>query len=213
MTVQRVVVMVLGIGLLLLAGCTRQSHMVQPMPIEKGAPVVYIRPLVDVYRQARVGVAPFQVPTNMGAAQALGVAALFKDVLLGKRIFPTVKQLATPYGDYENAVEMGRRAGVDLVLAGRVDYGLDGSDFGGARVAVSVRLLETKTGNTVWYVSQAMDQEMDYPDASVMHRLLTSFSLPAYRGSNGAPAVANMLARIAVDMADVFGGAQSVARR
>ncbi len=212
MRVRRVLVVVMALGLLL-GGCARESHMVAPMPFEKGAPVVYIRPLVNAYRQAKVGVLPFQVPANMGQEQSMGVAALFKDVLLGKRTYPTVKQLAAPYSDYESAVALGRRAGVDLVLAGRVDYALDGSDFGGARVAVSVRLLDTKTGNTVWYVTQAIDQAMEYPDTSIVHRLATSFTVPAYHSSNGPPAVPNMLARIAVDMGEVFSGARYVARR
>ena len=196
-----------------LAGCAREARMAQPMPVEKGAPVVYIHPLADVYRQAKVGVLPFQVPANMDASRGVGVAALFKDVLLGKRTFPVVKQLDTPYGDLESAVVAGRAQGVDLVLAGRIDYALDGSDFGGARVGVSVRLVSTETGNTVWYVTQGMDQDMDYPDVSFLHRLATSFSMPAYHGSNTAPTLTNMLARIAVDMAEVFDGAHYVARR
>ncbi|MDH5298950.1 MAG: hypothetical protein OEV91_08020 [Desulfobulbaceae bacterium] len=198
----------------LLAGCgAKSSRLAQPVPVEKGAPVVHIHPLTDTHRQARVGVLPFQVPARMGEAQASGVAALYKEVLLGKRTFPVVMELATPYSDIESAVEIGRKQGVDLVLAGRVDYCLDGGDLGGARVGVTVRLVSTATGNTVWYVSQTMDQPMDYPDVSFLNRLATSFSIPAYRGSNGAPAVPNMLARIAVDMAEVFAGAQYVARR
>ena len=203
-----VMVLVLGV---VVSGCAKNLR--QPVPPRKGAPVVYIHPLTDTYRQARVGVLPFRVPVGMSEAQALGVAGLFKDVLLGKRTFPVVRQLSTPYGDCEQAVEIGRANDCDLVMAASLDYAMSGGDLGGARVGVSVRLLDVKTGNTVWYVTQGIDQPMDYPDTGMTNRFIEALSVPAYRGSNAAPTVANMLARIAVDMADVFAGARSVARR
>ena len=203
------------VALLLLAvfvsGCAKNLR--PPVPTQKGAPVVYIHPLSDTYRQAKVGVLPFQVPAGMSEAQGVGVAGLFKDVLLGKRTFPVVRQLSTPYGDYDHAVAIGRANDCDLVLAGILDYAMSGTDLGGARVGVSVRLLNVKTGNTVWYVTQGMDQPMDYPDTGMVNRFVDALSMPAYRGSNGAPSVTNMLARIAVDMADVFAGARYVAGR
>lgn len=203
-----VVVLLLG---MVVSGCAK--NMRQPVQAQKGAPVVYIHPMTDTFRQARVGVLPFHVPAGMSEAQAQGVAALFKDVLLGKRTFPLVRQLPTPYRDYTHAVEIGRANDCDLVMAASLDYAISGGDLGGARVGVSVRLLDVATGNTVWYVTQGMDQPMDYPDTGMVNRFVDALSLPAYRSSNGAPTVANMLARIAVDMADVFAGARSVAGR
>lgn len=189
-------------------GCAKSVR--KPVQVQKGAPVVYIHPLSNTYGEATVGVLPFHIPAGMDAAHSDGVAALFKDVLLGRGTFPVVRQLRSAYGDYENAVEIGRKSGCDLVLAGSVDYLLSGGDLGGARVGVSVRLLNVKSGNTVWYVTQNMDQPMDYPDTGMVNRLVSAVSMPAYRASNGAPTVTNMLARIAVDMADVFAGAKYV---
>lgn len=204
------VVLVLLLGLVV-GGCAKKMR--PPVSPEKGAPVVYIHPLTNTYEHARIVVLPFRVPEGMGEAQALGVAELFKDVLLGERTFPIVEQVPTPYGDYAQAVEIGRARDCDLVLVGSVDYAISGGDLGGARVGVSVRLLSTKTGNTVWYVAQGIDQPMDYPDTGMVNRFVDALSMPAYRSSNGAPTVANMLARIAVDMADIFAGAKDVSRR
>ncbi len=203
-----VVLLLLGV---VVSGCAKNLR--PPVQAQKGAPVVYIRPLTDTYRQAKLGVLPFHVPARMSEAQGIGVAALFKDVLLGKRTFPVVRQLSSPYGDYAQAVEIGKANDCDLVMVGTLDYALSGGDLGGARVGVSVRLLNVRTGNTVWYVSQGMDQPMDYPDTGMFNRVADSFSMPAYRSSNGAPAVTNMLTRIAVDMAEVFVGARYVTDR
>ena len=203
-------VMVLLLGLVV-GGCAKRVR--PPVQSQKGAPVVYIHPMTNTYQHARIVVLPFHVPAGMGEAQALGVAELFKDVLLGERTFPIVEHVPTPYGDYKQAVEIGRANDCDLVLAGSLDYAISGGDLGGARVGVSVRLLSAKTGNTVWYVTQGMDQPMDYPDTGMVNRFVDALSMPAYRSSNGAPTVANMLARIAVDMADVFAGAKDVSSR
>ncbi len=194
-----------------LSGCALKNREATiDMPLRKGAPIVYIYPFSDVNREATVGVLPFIVPANMGESRARGIATLFKDVLLGKRSFRTVRQLDAPYTDVEEAVRLGRAAGVDMVLAGKINYALEGTELGGARVELSVRLLNVVSGNTLWYIEQAVDQPMDYPDVGFMHRLLTSVSPPPVRKSAGAPAVPNMLARIAMDMAEVMGGSRSV---
>ncbi|MFC1523549.1 hypothetical protein ACFL6N_02035 [Thermodesulfobacteriota bacterium] len=199
---------------LLLSGCMsfEKSGTISGLSVQKGAPVVYIHPLENVYSHATVGVLPFQVPANMSGEQGLGVGALFKDVLLARRVFETVRELDAPYNNLDSALAVGRKAGVDLVLAGKINYALEGTELGGGRVDVSVRFLNTTTGNTVWYVQQTMDQPVDYPDVGFVNRLLGSFSRPPVREPREAPSVTNLLARIAVDMADVLEGARAVKR-
>jgi hypothetical protein len=148
----------------------------------------------------------------MDKRRAEQVAGLFKDVFLGKRVFPAVKQLSGFYGDSQQAIEAGRKAGTDLVLAGSVNYAMEGTELGGARVEVAIRLLNVETGNTVWYIGQNMDQPMDYPDNSFLNRALSSMSPPPIRRANGGSALANMLSQIAVDMADVISGSRYVRR-
>ncbi|MDA8164376.1 MAG: hypothetical protein M0017_05015 [Desulfobacteraceae bacterium] len=195
----------------LLAGCASYGRQ-GPPPLEKGAPVVLIHPLTDSYRQATVGVLPFQMPPGVNGEEGLRVAALFKDMLLGKRIFPVVRQLTGEYGDLDEAVALGRKAGVGLVLAGQVGSLLAGTEIGGARASVSVRLLDTASGQTVWYVEQAMSQEMDLPDLSLGARLGSVMSVQPLRQVAAAPPATNMLARMAEDLADVLQGARSVSR-
>jgi hypothetical protein len=197
---------------LLVAGCAGHGGRSAAPPLEKGAPVVYVHPLTDSYRQATVGVLPFQVPPGVNGEEGVRVAALFKDVLLGKRTFPVVRQLTAAYGDLDEALAFGRAAGVDLVLAGRVGQLLAGTEAGGARASVAVRLLDTNSGHTVWYVEQAMAQEMALPDLGLGGRLRSAMSTPPIRQFAAAPAATNMLARMAEDLADVLQGARSVSR-
>ncbi len=209
----------IGYGLLLallLSACSlnigggRESSLgVAP---RKVSPVVYVHPTTDVYQEATVGVLPFQVPANFAPEQGMALAALFKDVLLGKEIFPVVRQLHTPYGDLDDALAAGRKAGVDLVLAGQLSRALDATEMGGARAAVSVRLLNVHSGATVWYIEQAADQPVDQQDMSFWGRFRDSFSVPEVRPSRGAPALPNLLSLIAQDMAEVMRGARVVRR-
>ncbi|MEW6595600.1 MAG: hypothetical protein AB1413_12100 [Thermodesulfobacteriota bacterium] len=195
------------------AGCSlrdqRSTLYVEP---RTGSPVVYIHPMQNTYQEATVGVLPFQVPENIAPAYGTQVAALFKDVLLGKRAFPVVRQLGQGYGDLDEAIARGKAAKVDLVLAGRVNYALAATEFGGGRASVSMRLINVHSGNTVWYIEQAIDQPMDYPESGMWARLVDSFGIPEVRPSTGAPPVPNMLAKIAVDMAEVMAGARMVSR-
>jgi hypothetical protein len=189
---------------LLLAGCSIGSGRQAGVPIEKNAPVVYIYPLTDLYRQATVGVLPFQVPTAVQPEQGLRVSALFKDVLLGNRVFPVVRQLTEPYGNLEEALALGREAGVELVMAGTIEHLVAGTELGGARARVAVRLLDTVSGHTVWYVAQSMSQEMDYPDYSFSSRLRRSFSTPSVRPASGEIPTTRMFVGMAADLADVL---------
>lgn len=198
----------------MLVGCSFKSDKSSlHVPATKGSPVVYIHPFAENYQEAKVAALPFLVPSNMSENEGVRVSALFKDVMLGKRLFRTVRQIQEPYRNFEEAIEIGKQAGVDLVLAGRINYAISGTELGGARVEVSVRFLNVQTGNTVWYIEQTMDQPMDYPKVDMLTRFIESFNPPPIRRSAGAPAVPNMLAKIAVDMVNVMAGAQTVSRR
>jgi len=199
---------------LLLVGCAAgpKNWANQPVEVKKNSPVVFIYPDANSYQEATVGVLPFQMPGNMTQAQGEGVAMLFKDVLLGKQAFPKVLRLEDSYRDIPEALALGRKAKVDLVLAGKVNYALEGSQFGGGRVEVSTRLLNVHTGNTVWYIEQSMDQAMAYPQSSTFSRFVAAFNPQEIKPSQAGPVIPNMLAQVAFDMTEVMAGARSVSR-
>jgi len=202
---------------LLLAGtaCStvseRQSS--QVVPVSRPAPVVYIHPLeTEVYEEASVGVLPFRMPSATPAVRGEAVAALFRDVLLVRRVFPRVVLLSQEYGDLDDAVALGRKSGVDLVLAGKVNAILAGTELGGAKADLSVRLLNVATGNTVWHAGQTLTQPVDLPDTGIVTRLADSLGPPRIRPLHGAPPATVMLGQIASDLADVFAGSRTVRR-
>ncbi|MBI5558391.1 MAG: hypothetical protein HY885_12215 [Deltaproteobacteria bacterium] len=195
---------------LLLSGCA--GHSAEQSEVETGSPVVYIHPLTANLRTASVAVLPFSVPPGMNVSQGENVAALFQDVLLGKQAFHTVKMINRHYGQLTEAAAIAKESGTDLVLAGKIKHLLSGTRLGGGRVELSVRVIDVRSGDTVWYIEQAMEQKMDYPDVSLTHRLSSVFDTPPLRPSEGAPVVPNMLVHIAMDMADVMAGARQVAK-
>lgn len=202
-------------AVLVLGGCstiTEQQSSLQAK-VKIGAPVVYIHPLSnEAYALATVGIMPFAVPANVDSRFGAGAAAIFQDILLGKQIFSRVKLLPEQYGNVEEAIAAGKAGNVDLVMAGRINYALEGTEMGGARLDLVVRLINAKTGKTVWHIAQAMDQPVSYPQNDMLHSLLYALQPSKIRRPNGAPVVANMLAQSAIDMADVMNGVMYVRR-
>ncbi|MFZ5776181.1 MAG: hypothetical protein ACOY3Z_11920 [Thermodesulfobacteriota bacterium] len=200
----------------LLAGCASAPGPVgwkhQPVEARKNAPLVLIHPLENAGEGASLGVLPFQVPDNLRREQGEAMGLLFKDVLLGKQAFPRIIGIKDGYLSQEEAATIGRKAGVDLVLAGRVTHALEGSQFGGGRLEVASRIIDTHSGNTVWYVEQSMDQPMAYPKSSTLDRFVAAFNPPEIKPSQAGPVLPNMLAQVAHDLAEVIGGAGRVSR-
>ncbi len=179
----------------------------------KNAPVVYVYPLSELDLKSKtVAVLAFQTPANVDRAVGVGVAGLFRDVLLGKRAFKGVMLLEKNFYALPQAVDLGKKAGVDLVLAGRVNYQFAGYELGGDRLDVSLRLLDTKSGDTVWYLGQTLDKPMTYPEKGFWTRLRTAVNVPATRSQSTQPEVTNMLVRIAEDMSEVLAGARTVGK-
>lgn len=205
------------IHVLLLAGCLLASGCAikeaDHVAVRTGSPVVHIYPMGGQYAQATALVLPFQVPAGTQLSYGQQVGALFHEVFLSKQVFAAVHFNERLYGNIDEALELGRLAGVDLVVAGRINYVMSGGQLGGARVDVSLRVLNVKSGNTVWFISQVMDQLMDHPDVSLPNRLLSVFNVQKVRSSTGASTLPNMLAHIAVDMSEVMAGTRLVSRK
>lgn len=198
-----------------LGGCAtvveRQSS--AEVKVRKGVPVVYIHPLeAESYAHATVGVLPFLLPEGKNPKLGQQIATLYQDVMLGKAAFPVVKVLPAEYGDFSEALAAGRLAGIDLVMAGKINYAVEGTELGGTRLDLTVRLLSVSTGATVWHIGQAMDQPYDYPKSDLLSRLSTALSPPPIKRPAGAPVLPNMLAQAAVDMTDVMIGSRYVRR-
>jgi uncharacterized protein YceK len=204
----KISVFVLCIILVVLSGCgtvigEKKADMA---PVQSGEPVVYIHPFSSDLGQAQAVVLPFLVPEGTAQEEGLRVAAVFRDVFLAKETFHTTQLVDRYYGTLDEGLAIARKRGVDLLLAGQVHYILAGTEFGGSRLDVSIRIIDTYSGDTVWYITQTMDQLMDCPDISAIALLVDIFTPTRVRSSSGPPTIANMLVQVAVDMADVVSG-------
>lgn len=208
---KKIIYIFLMAGGLLISGCAIKEA--DHVAVRTGSPVVHIYPVGGQYDQAAALVLPFQVPAGIHPSYGQRVGVLFHEVFLSKQTFQAVRVTDRFYGNSDQALEMGRQAGVDLVVAGRINYAMSGGQLGGARVDVTLRVMNVKSGNTVWFISQVMDQLLDHPNVSLPNRLLSVFNVQNVRSSTGAATLPNMLAHIAVDMSDVMGGARMVSRK
>lgn len=195
----------------LLSGCAGRE--ITAPAAEKGAPVVYVHPLSELRTDRTVAVLPFQMPAGMESGVGAQVALLFKDVLMGRRAFAAVQLLPAEYASLAEAAAAGRKAGADYVVAGRVNYLIEGYELGGSSVDVSLRLISAASGDTLWYIGQMARQSQGSPDTTLSRQFRDAFSwsYPS-RSQVAAPMIPNMLVRIAEDMAAVMAGARTVPR-
>ena len=105
-------------------------------------------------------VLPFESPSYFFEA-GLFTAKLFYERLLEKQEFTDIyysqnsdwfEKGMTWHGRTERAIEEGRRAGVDYILIGSVDYYLVGH-ITTNRVTVTARLIEVLSGETMYFAT------------------------------------------------------------
>jgi len=191
---------ILSIFLLISAGCVPLLSGTQP-----AKPAAHIWPLHGDLRQASVLVLPFQVPPGMDQIKGEDAASVFQQELLARQVFRQAKVSDRHYGTLTEAIALGREAGSDLVLAGRLTKALAGADLGGSALAVSLRLVDIASGNTVWFLDHSLEDSPDYPDLSFTGRLRQIFSTAPVRPVDSAR-LPLMLSRIAADMAAMMKG-------
>jgi len=131
---------------ILLAGLTASCSTISQrqssaqVAVQKGAPVVYIHPLEpQTYTILSVGILPFDLASGINPRLGEAAASIFQDILLGRQTFHRVKLLPEHYGNTDEALRAGRRGKVDLIMAGRINYALEGTELGGSRLDISVR--------------------------------------------------------------------------
>jgi TolB-like protein len=125
-------------------------------------PVVYVKK--DLPRDgiaAKLVVLPFENPSDDGGI-GMYTAKLFYERLLKQEEFSAVAFLQVPdwyekgislQGKTELAAELGRNSQSEYVLIGSIDYYLVGH-ITSNRVTVTARLLETATGETLYYATE-----------------------------------------------------------
>lgn len=189
-----------------MAGCSWSSpeNEREMPPTNSHEPIVYIYPVSTDLNRASIAIPPFRIPADMEAVKGEEVAALFQQTLLREQAFRKAKLVPDPYGTIKEAMKSARSENVDLVMTGKVNYILPGSSLGGGKLNLSIRVIDLNSSDTVWFLEQTVDQEMTYPDNSLLKRLSRIFSPPPVPAKKNAPTIPVMLSRISRDMTRII---------
>ncbi len=190
----------------ILTGCSRPSleNSRELPPIASNKPRVYIHPTSTDLSRATIVVPPFQIPAAITSIRGEEVAALFQQTLLRQQVFHKVKLVPNRYGTVQEAIEFGHEKDADLILTGTINHILAGSNAGGGRLSVSLRVIDLASSNTVWYMEQTVSQAINYPDNSLLGRLSRIFSPQPIPRDTPAPSIPAMLSIVSMDMSRII---------
>ncbi|MEW6659336.1 MAG: hypothetical protein AB1424_11820 [Thermodesulfobacteriota bacterium] len=137
------------------AGCEtvwdHEPYLSQPK-IKAGPQEAFVRTEDTRMRRYRIAVLPFRVPAVVTDV-SYPITEVFHRQLLEKRPFLGVVRVHKYYNSLAEAQELAKAQGADLFLMGEVPYFIDSGTTGRSGVQVDLRVVETKTGGTVWYLS------------------------------------------------------------
>jgi hypothetical protein len=165
------------------------------MPVQTDRPVVcapleiFIQAPSSVFQHAKVAVLPFDAPDY---APGVGnqVAETFAREFLRRGVFSQAMAIPFYAKSDEEAIGLGRREGFDLVVRSSILYLLDGSGAQPTHLETSIRILDVRSGKTLWYLKQKAFSEPG-PDVDLFW---TTFSgSPAQRYDILAKALAEQL--------------------
>jgi hypothetical protein len=151
------VFLALGIGAGLLAGaagCATPVYVPKfsDPKINAGPQETFLKSDNMTYRHLRLAILPFRVPdqvTDVGYS----ITEIFHRQLLEKRPFLSVVRVHEYYNSLAQAQKLAKAQGAELFLMGQVPYFIDSGTTGTSGVQVDLRIVDTQSGRTIWYLS------------------------------------------------------------
>jgi hypothetical protein len=110
------------------------------------------------YRRFRIAVLPFRVPDQVTDV-SYPITEVFHRQLLEKRPFLGVVRVSEYYNSLAQAQRLAKAQGAELFLMGEVPYFLDSGTMGRSGLQVDLRVVETNSGRTVWYLSDTISAQ------------------------------------------------------
>lgn len=163
----RKVFLVLGILVGILAGlegCANNYLYWESAPnltdpkIQAGPPETFIKPGYNTLRVDRIAVLPFRVPAQVTDV-GYPITEVFHRQLLEIRPFQEVVRVSEYFNTLAEAQRLAKAQGADLFLMGEVPYFLDSGTTGKSGLQVDLRIVETRSGRTVWYLSDTISAQ------------------------------------------------------
>jgi hypothetical protein len=142
---------------LLSAGCESYQHKpVLADPVIKAGPAeTYVKPQYQNYRAYRLAIMPFRVPTTVPDV-GYPLTELFHRQLLANKTFREAIRISEYHNTMAEAQHLAKSKGAEVFLLGEVPYYLDSGTTGKSGLQVDLRVVETATGRTIWYLTDAI---------------------------------------------------------
>ena len=150
---------------LALAGCahvqplvTQQSTVYRDAPVEKSKLAMNVRPKSRLYDSPQVLMYPFWIAQKTDNHLLIGreMARIFHQTWTGEEVFETLAfDPELVYRGPEQAVNVARRAGADLVVVGIIPYLYAGGSVDSTAITLQIRIYETKGGNLLVSMDQS----------------------------------------------------------
>ena len=142
------------------AGCYSWEHtpLLTDPTIQAGPTEAFVKPTYNDYRRYRIAILPFRVPavvTDVGYS----ITEVFQRQLLQQKPFLGVVRVYEYSNSMAQAQKLAKKAGTELFLLGEVPSFLDSGTMGKSGLQVDLRVVETKTGRIIWYLSDTISAE------------------------------------------------------
>lgn len=135
-------------------GCGAYQHtpyLTDPK-IQAGPLEAYVKPIFNDYRKYRLAILPFRVPAQV-VDVGFPITEVFHRQIMEKKPFRSAVRVNEYANNLAQAQSLAKEKGADLFLLGQVPYFLDSGCTASSGVQVDLRIVETRTGRTIWYLS------------------------------------------------------------
>jgi len=126
--------------------------------IQAGPPEAFVRSGNTQLRIDSIAVLPFRVPAVVTDV-SYPITEVFHRRLLEIRPFMGVVRVSEYYNTLAEAQRLAKAQGAELFLVGEVPYFLDSGTTGKSGLQVDLKIVETRSGRTVWYLSDTISAQ------------------------------------------------------
>ena len=117
---------------------------------------VIIKPDMEKIQASSIGIFNFSHTTNLDNL-GYALAQFSQKELLTRRFVKLIELTGTEAINVEDAIGTGRERGYDLILLGKVIKFFHGGVSYTSKVAVSIKIIDVKTGATLWFITGRME--------------------------------------------------------
>ena len=139
-------------------GVTQQSKIYVDAKVEKSRLAVNVRPKAQLYDSPKVLMYPFWMGQRMDNHVLVGreIGRIFHQAWTGEQVFQTLSyDPELTYRGPEQAINVARRAGADLVVVGIVPYFIVGGSVDSTALTLQIRIYDTQSGNLLVSMDQS----------------------------------------------------------